>query len=168
MRRFMVRRDGVLVHFLERESVKIYRCSAVKAAVEMLWATACCVEELRRFLRTDSKLLGGGVGIDVGDAHWSVDHRDNPIVVGRGVVGACRLSGPTEAGRMTLMNIVRQELDEVTRNRLKLQWVSLKVKGAADEMSLRYWQSMAKPEQIVGEEAGRTIREMCKKMVAEE
>lgn len=106
--------DGVLVHFLSQASKIIEGrkavTSAVLCAVAMQHATSQHLERLRKILRLNSQIVGGAIGIDVASAHWSLDHRHNPITVGRGVVNACRLMDSTDAGGIRLTNIAYQRL----------------------------------------------------------
>lgn len=101
--------DGGLIHFLEKECEAVYGKTAITCAVNCAIATQLEVktllEELRTFIRFDSGLLGAGIAVDIGEAYWSLDYRDNPIVVGRAVVGACRICDESKAGKTRLTNI---------------------------------------------------------------
>src|SRR6185369_1127111 len=98
--------DGALVHFPVDTSEIIDGRNAVTAAVfcsiAMQKGMAYHLGRLRKFLRLDSKVVGGAIGIDVALAHWTLDERHNPITVGRGVVNACRLMDGTKAGCVRL------------------------------------------------------------------
>ena len=135
--------DGALVHFLERECQEVYGKVAVVAALEcaigMQRATARHLEKLREFLRQDSERLGGAIGIDEALAHWSLDHRNNPIVVGRGVVGACRLGDGTPAGRIRLTNITYRRLLSAG-GKYPFHGVSFTSKEFSKEMKLIAWE----------------------------
>jgi class 3 adenylate cyclase len=100
--------DGVLVHFLDDESRAIVgrpACdAALTAALAMQRAITRHLVRLRGFLRSNSKLLGGGIGIDTGEAHWSLDYASQPIVVGKGVVYSCRLGDGARSGAIRLTN----------------------------------------------------------------
>lgn len=109
--------DGALVHFpvegaAERfaESERAAVTSSLYCAVAMQKGLAHHLRELRKFMRLDSKVLGGAIGLDIAAAHWVLDERDNPITVGRGVVNACRLMDSTKAGCVRLTNIAYQTL----------------------------------------------------------
>jgi class 3 adenylate cyclase len=106
--------DGALVHFLETECQEVYKKNSVRSAmdcaVDMHRAMNIHLKRLRRFMHLDCRLLGAGVAMDVSDAFWSFDYRDNPITVGQGVVYACRLCDDTKAGRIRLTNIAYEEL----------------------------------------------------------
>ena len=141
--------DGGLVHFLERESNAVYRRTAIVAAVHcaiaLQKATKHHLRLLREFIRLDSRLLGGAIGIDTADASWSLDHRHNPITVGKGVVYACRVGDGTPANAVRLTNIAfrclrREGID------LRFDEVSFSSKEYADEMKLTAWQLSDAPD----------------------
>jgi class 3 adenylate cyclase len=106
--------DGGLVHFVEEQSRRVAGLCALDAAVEtaiaMHDATTRHLEHLRKFLFLNSRRLGACIGIGVGDTRWSLDHRHNPIIVGRGVVHACRLMNDADAGTIRLTNLAYQGL----------------------------------------------------------
>lgn len=154
--------DGGLVHFLEQECQAIYGRAAIECAVEcgvaMQKATRRHIQELRKFLRLDSKLLGGAIGIDVASAHWSLDHRHNPVTVGRGVVNACRLGDPTPANGIRLTNIAYHELRSRTSER-EFQEVPFLSKEFPETMQITAWQmSNAAAAELAGE---CEVREIC-------
>jgi class 3 adenylate cyclase len=117
--------DGALVHFPEEAHQEIDQQCAVTAAVlcavAMQKGMSYHLRRLRKLLRLDSKVVGGAIGVDVAWAHWTLDERDNPITVGRGVVNACRLMDSTKAGCIRLTNIAYQKLDDL---QLKALFVS--------------------------------------------
>jgi class 3 adenylate cyclase len=109
--------DGALVHFPEEDHKEIFskQCAvtaAVVCAVAMQKGMSYHLRRLRKILRLDSKVVGGAIGVDIDWAHWTLDERDNPITVGRGVVNACRLMDSTKAGCIRLTNIAYQTLDD--------------------------------------------------------
>ena len=59
----------------------------------MIVATDMLFDSLRADLPLYNDKFGACVGISCGKATWSVDRSGNPIVVGRGVVHACRANG---------------------------------------------------------------------------
>jgi len=139
--------DGGLVHFLDRECMSIYGNSALSCAVdcalELQIELIKLLESLRTFLRFDSGLLGAGVGIDVADAYWSLDHRDNPIVVGKAVVGSCRVCDSAKAGKTRLSNIACKLLPQDTLfnlMKLGLKQVSQSTKELDKEMDILVWE----------------------------
>lgn len=166
--------DGALVHFLERECRKVFKRDAVVAAlacaVDMQRALEFHLDKLRNLLRFDSKLLGAGIGIDVAPAFWKVDHRGNPITVGRGIVGACRICDGTPAKMISLTNIAYQELRKAAENDRYLRRVVLgsphlrrKVfvsKEFKDEMKIRIWQFNKPPKARHSTDSAR-IHSLC-------
>lgn len=139
--------DGGLVHFLENECLEIYKKSAVVCAVECAQAMQEKIIELliklRGFIRFDSNLLGAGIAIDLGDTYWSLDHRDNPIVVGRAVVGACRICDGARAGKTRLTNIACKKLPpEISLVLLEkgLRKVNLSTKELDQSMEILVWE----------------------------
>ena len=139
--------DGGLVHFLDTECLQIFNKSALVCAVECAGELRAQIKillaDLRKFIRFDSGLLGAGIAIDVGDAYWSLDYRDNPIVVGRVVVGACRICDGAKAGKIRLTNIARQQLpNEMLLNLMNngLHQVSLSTKELSGDMDILIWE----------------------------
>lgn len=145
--------DGALVHFPVETTEKVYGkkavTSAVYCAIDMQKAMAYHLARLRPLLRLDSKVVGGAIGIDVAPTHWTLDERDNPITVGRGVVNACRLMDSTKSGCVRLTNIAYYALDDAPLKRLfaqvpfiskefgsELEIVAWELQNAADTVSL--------------------------------
>ncbi len=89
--------DGVLAHFLDENDMpgdnnpRKPELSAVSCAAEMIEATEIYLDTLRPYLRYESQRFGASVGIASGNAHWSLAGANGPIIVGHGVVDACRL-----------------------------------------------------------------------------
>jgi class 3 adenylate cyclase len=100
--------DGGLMHFLDEECRQICEKPAVVAALEcardLRARIAKLLPRMREIMQNDSELFGAGISIASGDAYWDLDHRWNPIVVGRGVVNACRICDKTPPGRIRLAN----------------------------------------------------------------
>lgn len=69
----------------ERRLLMAYCC-----AWEMMYAMNRHTQRLRSILTRGHGGLGSTVGIGIGSSTWSLDRDGNPIVVGPGVVGACR------------------------------------------------------------------------------
>lgn len=91
--------DGVLVHFpvygfsADDEPARTRTViNAVACGWEMVEAAELCGEYLRPNLALYTERFGGTAGVAFDFAAWSRDEAGNPIVVGRGVVHACRLS----------------------------------------------------------------------------
>ncbi len=137
--------DGCLVHFLNRECRAIYKRTAVDAAihcaVDMQRAVEIHMKQLRRILHHDSPLFGAGVAIDVGQAFWSYDHRHNPIVVGKGVVGACRVGDKAPRQAIRLTNIAYMSASDGIRKKLDgIGRMPLSTKEAGDALELQCWE----------------------------
>ena len=160
--------DGALLHFLDRECRMIYdgrgaAAAAVACACDMQAAMRLHVARLRRFLRIDSKLIGAGIGIDIADAFWSVDQHDNPIVVGRGVVGACRLCAKALAGRVMVTNITCQELDAGTR--AGFERVEFESKELTHEMRAVAWRLRKPPARAVAPASSASaVERLCRRV----
>jgi class 3 adenylate cyclase len=169
--------DGALVHFLERECEEILErpvmLSALACAVDMQTALDQHVSKLRELLRFDSELLGGGIGIDISDAFWKVDHRGNPITVGKGIVGACRICDTTPARRISLTNIAYEELRRAIGDEAHLKQAVLKnphlrqelfaSKEFKDEMKIRIWQ-FRKPPRFRYTSSSADIHRLCEEV----
>ncbi|MBX7208714.1 MAG: hypothetical protein K1X78_10405 [Verrucomicrobiaceae bacterium] len=141
--------DGALVHFLELECEVVYQTkpvsAAVKCAIEMQEAISIHLRRLREFLHFDSAKLGAGVAIDLNEAYWTIDGGDSPIVVGRGVVGACRACGSAPAGAVRLSNIAYRELCPEIANHLApiIHEVPLITKEWSEAMGVQVWEFVA-------------------------
>jgi class 3 adenylate cyclase len=131
--------DGALVHFIADDEGDTPVGTALDCAISMHRAMARHVADLRTFLRVDCELLGAGIGIDVGPTHWSIDHRNNPITVGTGVVHACRVGDKTEAGATRLTNLAYQQLSR-SRDLSQFHSVRFASKEHGDEMKLLVWE----------------------------
>jgi hypothetical protein len=83
---------------------------ALKAAREMITAVNRHLEHSMPNMRFLSSQFGAAVGLAEDDAVWSMDRDGRPIVVGTGVVGACRLSGGA-SGQIRLPNDLKMALD---------------------------------------------------------
>ncbi|MDP2330001.1 MAG: hypothetical protein Q8M19_04805 [Reyranella sp.] len=133
--------DGVIAHFLvgeasvtggisqdEKEAVK----AAVKCGWEMIYAVMHLMERLRRILSLDNAKMGPSVGLAIDDAIWSVDRRGGPIVVGRGVVQACRANAG-EAGTMQMTNAAFVRLEDVIGHVAHAERVAFETKEHAKD-----------------------------------
>lgn len=95
--------DGVIAHFIALPGEKLPSIiNASKCALEMIIGVHDFLKELEPILSMSNKEFGGGIGISEGVAHWSVDKRDNPVVVGKGVVDASRFADKARAGTITM------------------------------------------------------------------
>lgn len=111
--------DGVIIHFpvnppwVEREkNADDAAAEAMERAVTCAAQMVICVQrrldDLRKILLNDCGKFGAGVGIAIADAYWGVDPEGYPMVVGRGVVNACRAADPAPAGMLYLVNSAYQ------------------------------------------------------------
>jgi class 3 adenylate cyclase len=94
--------DGAIAHFpiysFDQNDLtaqdKVIKSSVI-CAWDMIRAIEFYIEQLLPNVALRKSSFGPSVGIAFDEAQWSVDRVGNPIVVGRGVVHACRLSdGP--------------------------------------------------------------------------
>jgi class 3 adenylate cyclase len=135
--------DGALVHFLAAnesdESVARAVDIAFECALSMHRAMRLHVDLLRTFLRFESDILGAAIGLDVAPTYWSLDHRNNPITVGRGVVNACRIGDKTEAGGTRVTNIAYQHLLR-TRGGGHFRKVPFVSKEVPADMKVKVWE----------------------------
>jgi class 3 adenylate cyclase len=152
--------DGAPVHFLENECQAVYgkgaELLALACAVDMQRALDYHLERLKRLLRFKSQWLGAGIGIDVAKAFWKIDHRGNPITVGKGIVGASRICEVTSAKRISLTNIAYQRLRALTRadralrqalwDNPDLQEEPFASKEFKDDMKIQIWQFQKLPD----------------------
>jgi class 3 adenylate cyclase len=132
--------DGVLVHFLAEECKDFVplsvdqqlsleravgwrtemsatgqaatRC-AVKCGFEMISAVQHHMIRLRQIISIDNSRIGPAVGIAIDQAQWSVDRDGGIIVVGRGLVQACRVTSEAQKGRIRLTAHAAQMLREI-------------------------------------------------------
>lgn len=156
--------DGVLVHFLSHACKIIDGRKAVTAAVlcavAMQHATRQHLDRLRKILRLNSHIVGGAIGIDVAFAHWSLDHRHNPITVGRGVVNACRLMDSTKAGGIRLTNIAYQRLLDRQLQQLFVE-VPFTSKEFDEDKKITAWE-LRQALSPIADVQQLQIREICK------
>ena len=133
--------------------------AAVLCAVAMQHATRQHLSRLRLMLRLNSHIVGGAIGIDVAAAHWSLDHRHNPITVGRGVVNACRLMDSTKAGGIRLTNIAYQRLLDRQLQQLFVE-VPFTSKEFDSEKMITAWE-FQQPLSPIADLQQRQIRAIC-------
>ena len=160
--------DGALIHFLEKECLVLYGKkavdSAIHCAVDLQRAVEIHMKALREKLHHNSPVFGAGIAIDVGDAFWSVDHRDNPIVVGKVVVGACRLADKAPRRFIRLTNWAYWSATPDLRNSLKnVKEVSLSTKDSSEDVPLLCWEFTVDDDLNVGRGLP-VIEDLCKKI----
>lgn len=85
---------------IARDAVAVY--AAVKCGWEMIHAIEHHSQRLSEILRLGVPAFGPAVGIAIDDALWSVDREGNPILVGNGVVQACRITDKTPRGKLQI------------------------------------------------------------------
>jgi class 3 adenylate cyclase len=158
--------DGALIHFLEKECRLLYGMkpvdSAIHCAVDLQWAVEIHMKALRQMLHHDSPVFGAGIAIDVGDAFWSFDQRDNPMVVGKGVVGACRLCDKALRQYIRLTNWAHWSASEILRGRLKnIKEVAVHTKESAADVPLLCWEFMVDRDLNVGRGLS-VIEDLCR------
>lgn len=109
--------DGVIVHFLVDD---LKGLPGQPTGIEVIERAVCCaaamirevddmLPRLREILLNDCDQFGAGVGLSVDGARWRTDHTGSPIVVGRGVVTACRAADSAKAGVIRLINSAYQD-----------------------------------------------------------
>ena len=161
--------DGALIHFLQKECQLLYEGrsavdSAIHCAVDLQRAVEIHMKSLRQMLHHDSRVFGAGIAIDVGEAFWSCDNRDNPVVVGKVVVGACRVGDKAPRQSVRLTNWAYWSATEILRAKLKgIRQVSLSTKESSDEVPLECWEFNADQDMNVGR-GPRAIEELCQQI----
>lgn len=150
--------DGVIIHYpvnppwqvshsnetIEAAAPKAM-ARAVVCAAQMVIGVQRRLEDLRKILLNDSGKFGAGVGIAIADAHWSVDLEGNPMVVGRGVVNACRAADPAPAGLLYLVNSAYQAFrDSDLAHRVTASRVSYATKEFNGDLDVSVWALEAK------------------------
>jgi class 3 adenylate cyclase len=113
--------DGVISHFPIYSFVSDVKSTAAASEViknsvicawDMIRAIDFFVAKMLPNIALKKSTFGASVGVAFDDAQWSVDRVGNPIVVGRGVVHACRLSdGPPDTVQVSNAVITRLEMD---------------------------------------------------------
>ena len=93
--------DGIIAHFvcLDGNSSLPRDCQAEEiirhaftCACELVRAVGIHHEDIKPYLRFNIGASGVAVGMAIDNAAWSLDRDGRPIVVGKGVVNACRLN----------------------------------------------------------------------------
>jgi len=138
--------DGVLAHFLKAKDLpggpttETQARRGAQCAMDMVVVTDLFYERLQPILRVDSKLFGAGVGIAADYASWSMDGARNPMVVGHGVVDACRLCARAQAGETLItVNAYHRLCSGSTTLETGAEKVEFAGKNYPDEMDLMVW-----------------------------
>lgn len=163
--------DGALIHFLYKETLPLYAAkrkravdTAVHCAVDLQRAVEIHLRTLRTFLHHDAEVFGAGIAIDVGKAFWSFDHRNNPIVVGKGVVGACRVVDSTPRQCVRLTNLAYMALSESVRKRIPdIRRQVFSTKESSGAFDLECWEFSVRSEINLGQGPAR-ILDLCKRI----
>jgi class 3 adenylate cyclase len=138
--------DGGLMHFLDMETRETMGKPAIVVAANC--AQALCLRltqlmpRLRKILRNTTALMGAGIAVAQGKAYWSLDHHNNPIVVGPGVVDACRLCDQALAGIILMQNYAHEQLVEVNSiMAMPYRLIELgATKESADALRMEAWE----------------------------
>ncbi len=117
--------DGVIAHFavaydpnekippsnydfaVSWPKVQTQAAAALTCGCELVRAVQELLKLLQPLLRFDIGTAGPSVGIAFDDASWSLDRDGRPIVVGKGVVNACRITAAPAGSIEVANNVVR-------------------------------------------------------------
>lgn len=164
--------DGCIVHFLQSD---FGDCGdngglnavdhALACAVDLQRAIEIHMRGLRKFLKHDSPVFGAGIAIDIGIAHWSSMRGDPaPIVVGKGVVGACRVGNKAPRLSIRLTNLAYNELCAEYRERLSgITRVNMETKEVPGSFPLECWEFKLDKEINLGKGPDQ-IASLCDKV----
>ncbi len=176
--------DGCIVYFLEEEYRNVHRkgnrtrpkkdkpsavIAALECATDMQRAIGHLLEDLYPNLRVRSDLLGAGIAIAMGDAHWSYDYSDyysNLIVVGPSVVDACRLCDSAKADMILMGENAYLSLPKPFRKALRSETKRIKTKEYGVDQAVSAW-TIKRPwlERHYGTPQHRIdIEKICKKI----
>ncbi len=151
--------DGAIAHFPEscRGNVPAAFTGAIAELVlpalacawEIVTAVRIYADDLLPYISVVNDRFGPSVGLAVDRAHWSADRAGNPIVVGRGVVHACRAGfGPSGSVYVTngVFQAVRPLYDEFPHEYQIIDFVS---KEYGEKSGVRLYQLKGPPLRIV-------------------
>lgn len=142
--------DGVIVHFPvnppwgEEEDRNVTLTKALRCAADLVGIVDKHLPDLRMNLHNNSGKFGAGVGMAMADAQWGMDANGQFMVVGKGVVGACRAADDAVAGRIRLVNSAYQPIaaiPDVKRGCFRLK--SFKTKEFSKELDVSVWEVKA-------------------------
>lgn len=157
--------DGVLAHFATdsvsddaanaADEINKIIYDAFVCGCELVRAVSVHLEALRPYLRIDIGAAGPTVGIAFDDASWALDRDGRPVVVGRGVVNACRLgSGPVNS--VILANNLKHRLEHRVSSEILTSMQSCDVKWHKDlNLELQPKCYLLSPVPDVQEDVGR-------------
>lgn len=136
--------DGIIAHF-PVEDLRMVGCdnacvAAVCCADEMISAIDRLLLGLQPIIRFDSDVFSAGVGIASNRAQWQVDHGRQLIVVGTGVVDACRMSSEAPP-RKILMGVNAYHAFKRSGGcpGMRQSLENFSAKGYPDENKLKVW-----------------------------
>lgn len=105
--------DGVICHLVHPErdepAITASVTAAASCAVELLCAMEHHMEQVFGLLKFRSRAFGPAIGMALDGAVWSLDRDGKPVVVGPGIVNACRLNGG-DAGHILMTNDLKVRL----------------------------------------------------------
>ncbi|MEO5372851.1 MAG: hypothetical protein H7840_01085 [Alphaproteobacteria bacterium] len=163
--------DGIIAHFLPEDLKKVDHkekamLAAVACADEMVVAVDYLLKSLRPFLRYNCRAFGAGIGIAMDRAYWRMDSRHHLIVVGAGVVDACRMSSATDAGDIFLtLNAYHEYCITNGRPGLRGCKVPFKAKNYPEDLNLEVWR--IRSDFTEESQVNRAAIELCNKYIAE-
>jgi len=144
--------DGVIAHFAaterdadERDNMIYDNALAsptIRAQAERAFTCSCelvraiqeHLKQLRPLLRFDIGTAGPSVGLAFDDASWSLDRDGRPIVVGKGVVNACRLTG-APAGAIEMANNARRFVERMPNSQVLMP--SIRINNVKNHKDLK-------------------------------
>ena len=108
--------DGIICHFVypmktgdgdlgERQAL----IAGITCATELIRALEVHISSVEPHLKFRSRTFGPAIGMAVDLAAWSLDRDGKPVVVGEGIVNACRLN-KGERGSIILTNDLKHRL----------------------------------------------------------
>jgi class 3 adenylate cyclase len=143
--------DGVIVHFAvnppwekkkEGEDVLPQTLTkALRCAAQLVSIVEDELPGLRKILHNSSGKFGAGVGMAFADAQWDVDTNGQFMVVGKGVVGACRAADDAHAGKIRLVNSAYQPISAIPGVKLdRFRLKSFKTKEFSKDLDVSVWE----------------------------
>lgn len=143
--------DGAIIHFLVPEIQAPHQDhvlehypatdnAAFLCVSEMITAITIFVERLKKILLNDSGLIGPGVGMACDEATWARDTGGSLIVVGRGVVMACRLSDCARSGEIYIANSTYWQFQQTPLgSRVRARQVRFASKEFKKKLDVKAW-----------------------------
>jgi hypothetical protein len=152
--------DGVLAHFPAYEfdvyssedaletayDTNVLNC--ISCGWDMIRAAEICSDVLVPNISLSNENCGSAVGAAFDNAQWSVGRAGNPVVVGRGVVHACRLSGG-EPGTMQLTNAIVARLKRMLGNAAQFEETDFVSKEYSAGSGVKMYKMTSAPRGLV-------------------